>query len=275
MNSLDGHLHLRAGPGRDGVTAVTEQCFRAPFHLSKPNWDPDARVLHAQVVNPTAGILEGDRLESSVRVDAGASLLVTTPSASRVFRMDRGGHATSRQSVDVRAGGWLEVFPEPLVPHRGSVFFQETEIAAETGAGLLFVDQLMPGRLAHGEAWAWERLVLGLSVRLDGELIYRERFDQSGESLRAMSDFSGTGEGACFANAVFVPPVFEPAPAWRAEVAALHRGGVWVGVSALRAGGWSLRAIAPDPVRLRDTLAGLRQILRTSFPRLGSGLRRP
>ena len=275
MNSLDGHLHLRAGPGSDGVTAVTEQRFRAPFHLSKPNWDPDARVLHAQVVNPTAGILEGDRLESSLRVDGGAALLVTTPSASRVFRMDNGGHATSRQSIDVRADGWLEVFPEPLVPHRGSVFFQETDIAVEAGAGLLFVDQLMPGRLAHGEAWAWQRLVLSLSVRLAGELIYRERFDQTGESLKAMSDFSGTGLGACFANAVFIPPVFESAPSWRPEVAALHRDGVWVGVSALRTGGWSLRVIAPDPVRLRDTLAALRQILRNSFPRLGSGLRRP
>ena len=36
-----------------------------------------------QQPNPTAGILEGDRLESTVRVDAGAALLLTTPSASR------------------------------------------------------------------------------------------------------------------------------------------------------------------------------------------------
>lgn len=275
MNSLDGHLHLRAGPGADGVTAVTEQRFRAPFHLSKPSWDPEAKVLHAQVVNPTAGILEGDRLESSVRVDAGAALLVTTPSASRVFRMDHGGHAVSRQSFDVRAGGWLEVFPEPLVPYRGSVFFQETDLVVEPGAGLLFVDQLMPGRLAHGEAWAWRRLVLGLSVRFGGALIHRERFDQSGESLRAMSEFSGTGAGACFANVLFIPPVFEPAPAWRDAVAGLHRGGVWAGISPLRAGGWSLRLVAPDPVRLRDTLGELRAILRNSYPRLGCGLRRP
>ncbi len=275
MNSLDGHLHLRAGTGADGATALTEQRFRAPFHLSKPNWDPEARVLHAQVVNPTAGILEGDRLESSVRVDAGAALLVTTPSACRVFRMDGGGRGVSRQSFDVRSGGWLEVFPEPLVPHRGAVFFQETEIALEPGAGLLFVDQLMPGRLAHGEAWGWSRLVLGLSVRLGGALIHRERFDQTGESLRAMSEFAGTGPGACFANAVFVPPVNDPSPAWREGVAGLHRDGVWAGLSPLRAGGWSLRLVAPDPVRLRDALAELRAILRNSYPRLGCGLRRP
>jgi urease accessory protein len=275
MNSLDGHLHLRAVAGTDGVTALVEQRFRVPFHLSKPNWDPEARVLHAQVVNPTAGILEGDRLESTVRVDDGAALLLTTPSASRVFRMDLGGHAVSRQSFDVRTGGWLEVFPEPLVPHRGSVFFQETALTVEPGAGLLYVDQLNPGRLAYGEAWSWKRLVLGLTVRFGGALVHRERFDQSGDSLRAMSEFAGTGEGACFANVVLIPSVYEASPAWHGEVAKLHRDGVWVGVSPLRAGGWTVRLVAPDSVRRRDALGELRAILRNSYPRLGCGLRRP
>ena len=66
MNALDGHLHLRAVRAADGSTALSAQSFRAPFHLSKPNWDPDAEVLHAQVVNPTAaeaqiqgGLLQG------------------------------------------------------------------------------------------------------------------------------------------------------------------------------------------------------------------------
>ena len=39
---------------------IAGQSFRAPFHVSKPYWDADSRVLLTQVVNPTAGILEGD-----------------------------------------------------------------------------------------------------------------------------------------------------------------------------------------------------------------------
>jgi len=35
-------------------------------------------VLQVQIVNPTAGILAGDKLELAVRVKAGATLLVTT-----------------------------------------------------------------------------------------------------------------------------------------------------------------------------------------------------
>jgi urease accessory protein len=254
---------------------LSAQSFRAPFHLSKPNWDPEAEVLHAQVVNPTAGILEGDRLESSIAVEAGAALLVTTPSASRLFRMTEGGHATSRQHFEVAAAATLEVFPEPIVPHRGSTYFQETTIESAAGSTLLFIDQLMPGRLAHGEAWAWDRLVLGLTVRRAGELILRERFDQTGASLRSLAEFAGTGAGSCFANIVLLPPEEEASPVWRAEIAALHRDGVWLGISRLRKLGWSIRIVSPDPIRLRDALTDLRAILRRTYPRLGCGLRRP
>lgn len=275
MNALDGHLRLRAVRAADGRTALSAQSFRAPFHLSKPNWDPDAEVLHAQVVNPTAGILEGDRLESSIAVEAGAALLVTTPSASRLFRMTAGGHATGRQHFEVAHDATLEVFPEPIVPHRGSTYFQETTIEAAEGSTLLFIDQLMPGRLAHGEAWAWDRLVLGLTVRRAGELILRERFDQTGASLRALAEFAGTGPGSCFANLVILPPTDEASPLWRADIASLHRDGLWLGISRLRTIGWSVRIVAPDPIRLRDALTELRAILRRTYPRLGCGLRRP
>ena len=61
MADFSGHLLLRAAVREDGRTALAEQSFRAPYHLSKPYWDAEARVLLVQVVNPTAGILSGDR----------------------------------------------------------------------------------------------------------------------------------------------------------------------------------------------------------------------
>jgi urease accessory protein len=275
MSILEGQLGLHATRQADGRTVLAAQFFQAPFHLSKPHWDPDAEVLHVQVVNPTAGILAGDVLRSEISVAAGASVLVSTPSATRIFKMDAGGSATSTQRWNVSVGGWLEVMPEPLVPHRGSRFYQETAVQAEAGAGLLLIDQLMPGRLAHGEAWQWERLVLGLTVRVGGELVLRERFDQTGAALRALSEFHGTGPEACFANLLLVLPAVDTAPVWRPEVQQLHGGGIWLGMTALRGSAWSLRIVAPGPVQLRDTVTALRAILKKAYPRLGCSLRRP
>ena len=275
MPSFSGHLSLRAATRAHGRTVLAAQSFRAPYHLSKPYWDAPTRTLIVQVVNPTAGILAGDRLESEIAVAAGAALLVTTPSASRLFHM-RDGVAECRQHFTVAAGAWLEVMPEPLVPHRASRYRQVTTIEVEPGGELFFVDQLTPGRVGHGEAWVWDRLQLELTVRVGGELALRERLDQSGEEMRRLAMLAGSGAAACFANAILIAPAAAASgePPWRAQLNALHRDGIWVGVSALRCGGWSLKIVAPDTIRLRKTVREARRILAGYFPRLGCDTRK-
>lgn len=267
MAEFSGHLSLRAAIRTGGRTVLAGQSFRAPYHISKPYWDAEARTLLVQVVNPTAGILSGDRLESAVAVEKGAALLVTTPSASRIFKMKE-GKAECRQHFTVATGGWLEVMPEPLVPHRGCSYRQVTHIDLEPGGGLFFADLLLPGRVAHGEAWEWKELCLEIDVRLGGELILRERFEQTGADLRELAQLAGSGLGACFGNAVLIAATSEVDAAWREAVAALHGGGLWLGASPLRRGGWSIKLVASDSVRLRQGLRDVRRILAAHFPRL-------
>ncbi len=301
MAGLSGHLQLRAAAREDGRTVLAGQACRSPFHVSKPYWDEAAGTLIVQVVNATAGILAGDCLEADIQVEAGASLLVTAPSASRVFRMGEGTAANVRQHCRVAAGGWLEILPEPLVPHRGCRYFQTTRLEVAAGAGLLYTDLLLPGRTAHGEAWAWERLCLETEVRVAGELVLRERFDQTGTGLRSLAEWAGSGATACFGNAVLLLPEDDdgrgaavagaegPAPATPGEaqpgllpsltaalarVAALQRDGVPVGVSALRRGGWSIKFVAPDGQRLRDAFRAIRSELAAVLPPLSADARK-
>jgi urease accessory protein len=140
-----------------------------------------------------------------------------------------------------------------------------------SGAELFFVDQLTSGRVGHGEAWQWNRLCLDLTVRIAGELALRERLDQTGPELHALAELAGSGAAACFANAILVRKESAHASEtqWRAELTTLHRDGLWLGVSALRRGGWSIKLIAPDAVRLREGLRAMRRILSRYFPRLG------
>jgi len=265
MAAFSGHLRLQAAVRSGGKTVLASQSFRAPYHLSKPYWDTEAGTLLVQVVNPTAGILEGDSLESDIVVGRGAALLITTPSASRVFKM-RTGSASCRQQYQVAQDGWLEVLPEPLVPHRGCRYRQTSEVAVEAGGGLFLLDLLMPGRIAHGgEAWVWDRLCLETTVRLAGDLILRERFDTGGAELQALATLAGSGSQACFGNAVLIATGAAP---WLPAVAALHGEDVWLGVSSLRAGGWSIKFVAPDSIRLRQTVTRLRAILAAHYPRM-------
>jgi urease accessory protein len=270
--TFSGHLFLRAERRDSGETALTSQSFRAPFHISKPYWD--GTTLSVFVVNPTAGILSGDELRSEINVRPGAVLAVNTPSATRVFQMHRGG-ALSQQTLTVDDGGWLEFVPEPLVPHRGSVYSQHTQIdIAETGE-LLFGDLLMPGRLARGEAWAWEALTLDLTVKRGGRLLLRERFQQTGQALKDLAAMAGMQDGACFAQLVLISPRLVASGEWRERIGALHTPETWVGLSALReTGAWSLKLIAKDSIGLRAALRSTRQILASILPPLASEARK-
>ena len=267
MVEFSGHLSLQASAREAGLTVLSSQSFRAPYHLSKPYWDADAGVLLVQVVNPTAGILAGDQLESDISVGPDASLLVTTPSASRVFQM-KDGTAACRQQFTVARNGWLEVLPEPLVPHRGCSYRQTTRIAVEPGGEMFYADLLLPGRVAHGEAWEWKNLCLKTEVRLGGELILSERFEQTGPDLHALAQLSGSGSAACFGNAVLIAEAGPTDAAWVEAIRALHGPQLWIGISALRRGGWNIKFVAVDAMSLRSALKSMRRILAVRFPRL-------
>ncbi len=267
---LRGHLDIEAARRADGRTVLARQDFRAPFHLGKPYWD--GRVLHAQLVNPTAGILSGDRLDLSVCVAAGAALRLTTPAATRAFMMGGEG-AACRQQFVVADGGWLEYAPEPLCPHAGSDYAQSTRIEMTANAEVFWVDTLAPGRVGRGERWAWRRLRLGLDVVREGEPLLRERLDACGADFARAAAFHGTPAG-WLATILLLTPRLDAIGEAADRVRALDAGGTWLGLTRLRRGGWIARAIAPDGQAMRDLLAEVRDRLAPVLPLLAVDARR-
>ena len=267
---LAGHLELVCDSDARGRTRLRHQSFRAPVHLSKPYHDEGALVLN--VINPTAGFLDGDRLRCEIRVERGACLLLTTPSAGRVHTM-RGGRAEVTQRFRVEAGGCLEVWPELLIPQRGARYHQQTAIDLEAEAELLFFETLAPGRVAMGETFAYDELCWATDVRRAGRLIARERYrlipaDGSLDGLRRRFP------SAYYAGAFLVAPMFAArSTAWDA-LHGLHGENVWLGISALAEGAWALKIVAADSLVFRRTLHAARGAIYAALGRRPPGLRR-
>ncbi len=267
---FSGHLKFEAVQRGDGSTAIGRQAFRAPFHIGKPYWD--GQVLQVRIVNPTAGVLAGDELDLNIRVAANASLLATTPAATRAFVM-RGGTATCTQRFAIERGAWLEYAPEPLFPHRDSDYTQRTRIDVEDGGEVVYGDALAPGRAGRGETWVWRRLQIALEVACGTDLVLRERLAFSGEELGRLAAFHGMKE-AWFGTVVAVSPRLEAAGPLLDGIRALHTQGRWVGVTCLRPTVWMVRIVAPGSQSLRDALREIRTSLSGSLPGLKSDLRR-
>lgn len=268
---LRGHLELTCGLDARGESVLLRQSFRAPFHISKPH--RDAGVLVVNIANPTAGFLAGDRARCHVRVESGASLLLTTPAANRAFRM-RAGSAEVEQSFEVASGGWLEFFPEIFIPQAGAHYRQATVIRAEPGAELLFFEALAPGRVASGEVFAFGSLRWETDLWVGETLAARERYllEPGGPAVRTLQRAFLT---AYYASCLVVTDRLPAAhPCWQ-TIHDWQRDDLWIGASPLTHGGWVIKLLAGGSVRLRSTLTALRAILHEALERPLPSLRRP
>lgn len=121
--------------------------------------------------NVGAGILQGDRLRVELVVGDGAKVLVANQGATKVMAMQR-NYASQRVDITVGEGAYAEVLMDPLIPASGSRLYNEVNIHVDPSAVLLYGEHLTPGRVAHGESWAFDLLYSRIRChRPAGELI--------------------------------------------------------------------------------------------------------
>ena len=258
-NGLSGDLHLVFAAHPERGTFLAEQSFSAPMHLSKTYWNGDTLLVN--VVNQTAGIFGGDSIKTHVVVEPGARVLLSSPSAAR-FHPSHGREARLEQTFEIRADGSLDVFPEISIPQRDSRSFQKTVIHLEQGGELIYLETLAPGRVASGEAFAFDRYSWWTDVKVADRLVHRERAsitprDSSSAGLRALFPAS------YYAGIVLISPASE---SWSTDflhaISALNEGSsAKIAASKLSAHGWSIRLLAADSVAQREGIWNLRKMI--------------
>jgi urease accessory protein len=270
VRGLRGHLELICAANADGQSFLKRQAFSAPVHLSKPHHD--AGTLVVNVVNPTAGLLAGDRIAIDVSVDEGAALLLTTPSATRAHCTGE-GYSEVQQEFRVANGAWLEYWPELFIPQGGARYRQKTKISVEAGGGLLFTECIAPGRVASGEAFQFAELAWEMDLFSGSAHVARERYRLTPDS-DAVQALRRAFDSAYYASCFLVSPhVGADDPGWE-RLHALQADDVWIGCGALGAGAWVVKCVARGSVALRRTLATAREELYAAIGRPLPALRR-
>jgi len=168
----DGALSLRVE--RRGTRSVLAGCrWTMPLQVMAPMALDDAAAV-VSMLNPTGGLVGGDRLTIDVAVGAGAHACLTTPSATKVYRTIA---APAEQTVRLALGpqARLEWVPDHTIPFAGAALRQRVEADVADGAALVLVDAFTAGRVARGEAWRFALLDSALSVRDPGGWLLHDR----------------------------------------------------------------------------------------------------
>jgi urease accessory protein len=160
--------------GRDGTLALRFELRGGRSVLAGCRWTTplqvmapvalDDRAAVVSILNPSGGLVGGDRLAVDITVGAGAHACLTTPSATKVYRT--AGDVTEHTvRLTLASGARLEWVPDHTIPFAGAAMYQRIEAEVGDGATLLIVDAFAAGRVARGEAWRFALLDSTLSIR--------------------------------------------------------------------------------------------------------------
>jgi len=246
----DGALSLhfeRRGAG----TVLARSRFTLPLQVLSPlGLDRSAAVV--SILNPTGGLLGGDRLAIDVTVGAAAHACLTTPSATKVYRTTA-EPAVQDVALRLEAGAIGEWVPDHTIPFAGSALRQRITVDAGDGACLILIDAFAAGRVGRGEAWAFRLLDSAITVRDAKGWLLRDRFVLEGDGSLDPRALGAAENRPYWASLVVVA---DDVDAFRRDVAARFPTGADVAVAAgvLPRRGALVRCLAPSAPLLLDAL---------------------
>lgn len=152
-----GHLdlHYRA----DGPRTIALDRHDGPLRVLQRLYPEGEGICHHVLVHPPGGMVGGDILDISARVEPGCHALITTPAAARFYR-SAGERAEQRVAIEVHDGARLEWLPLETLAYDGCL-------------GLNLQRFHLQGR---AQMFGWDLLALGLPAA--GLPYARGRFEQ-------------------------------------------------------------------------------------------------
>lgn len=167
-DGLVGELRLHIG-SRAGKDIAVRQYHQGALRVLRPHYLDDTAQVCYTIVNPGGGYLGADEYGIEITVDQGSSLLLTTQSATKVYRTPQ-GPAEQQMHITLGPGAVLEYLPDQLIAYRDASYFQRTEVHMAADASLVLCEVLTSGWSPDGRRFSYEQLRLRTEVHLDGKL---------------------------------------------------------------------------------------------------------
>jgi urease accessory protein len=156
---------------RHGARSVVSRAFAAsPLKLLTPRNCGRAAWIYSSTYG--GGLVDGDALHIELDVTEGAAALVSTQSATKVYRSANG--TATHLHATVASDAILVLLPDPVVCFTGSAYSQTQRIDLAASASLVLLDWMTSGRRESGERWAFQHYASRLLVARAGSPIVHD-----------------------------------------------------------------------------------------------------
>jgi len=176
-----GIAHL--GFTKSGEKTYLSDIFnQMPARVVRPlYYDPNRPGMpYVIFVNPTGGIVQGDRYEYRFRLDEGTEAFITDSMATKVYKMDL-NYASRHTDVHLATGSRLEYLPRETIAFAESRWHQDIAFHVNGNAKIFYSEIFCPGRIARDEFWEFSVFSSKMMIEKDGRplLVDNLMFDKS------------------------------------------------------------------------------------------------
>lgn len=178
---------------RETKTTLHRVSHFGPLRVQRPFY-PEGDCCHVYILHPPGGIVAGDELSIQIYADEATEVLLTTPSAGKVYGSDK--HRSPQKQVvkgTLAKDSYLEWFPQETIVFSGSEVKLETHFDLHADAKLCAWDFVCLGRRASGERFLNGNCTQLITITKNNKILMRERMHlQGGEkSLKAAWGLAG------------------------------------------------------------------------------------
>jgi len=144
-----GSLQLKFSD-EDGETQLSHTLVKAPLKVQRPFYPEGPGVCHSVVLHTAGGIVGGDRLNQDIHLEPNAHALITTATASKVYRSN-GQESQQTIQIQIDANACLEWLPQETIVFNGAIYRQDLRVELAPSATWLGWEITRFGRTARGE----------------------------------------------------------------------------------------------------------------------------
>ena len=154
---------------RGGRSIASRQFHEGALRVLRPHYLDDSGQVCYVVVNPGGAYLGADLYVLDVEVGDGADLLLTTQSATKIYRTPE-SFAEQRMTVRLGEGSRLQLAPDQVIAYREASYRQNTHITVRPTSSLVMAEVITPGWSPDGASFRYEELRLRneIHVQTDG-----------------------------------------------------------------------------------------------------------
>jgi len=248
---------------KDGKSVIGNQFFKVPLQVISPSYLDDSGDPFVQIVNPTGGIVGGDRLEMEVVLKENSSCLLTTQSATKIYRTV-GPESIQTNRFEVRKGARLEYLPHPIIPFAGSNFLQQTEVYLQPDSICLMGEVITPGRSSRGESFQYKKLQSSIKVFMENRLVLLDSFLLS-PAKGSLNQTGILGQYTHFGSLYAFLPDFPGEFLVHLNQGLLSRPEQYAGATRLQTSGFMARILGNRTYQVQETMMWIWEEVRTKL----------